>query len=76
MQLGQNQSTVEIDESMFGRQKYHRGRKVKGHWVLGAKDKCSKKLFLKSVEKRDKSTLENHLLPIISPGKNISSDLK
>lgn len=66
--LGANQSVVEVDESMFGRQKYHRGRKVKGHWVLGAKDKTTKQIFLKHVEKRDKPTLEDSLRQVIAPG--------
>ena len=26
---------VEIDEVKFGKRKYHRGRLVEGHWVLG-----------------------------------------
>ena len=27
--------TIEIDESKFGKRKYHRGRIVVGKWVLG-----------------------------------------
>ena len=27
--------TVEIDESKFGKRKYHKGRKVEGQWVFG-----------------------------------------
>ncbi|XP_017472556.1 PREDICTED: uncharacterized protein LOC108363642 [Rhagoletis zephyria] len=26
---------VQIDESKFGKRKYHKGRRVEGHWVLG-----------------------------------------
>ena len=39
-------SMVEIDEAKFGRQKYHRGRLVDGHWVLGgAQTRCSCPLY-------------------------------
>ena len=30
---------VEIDESKFGRRKYHRGRMVDGHWVFGGTER-------------------------------------
>jgi len=34
-QLGGPNKTVEIDESKFGRRKYHRGHSDKGQWVFG-----------------------------------------
>ncbi|KCZ78735.1 hypothetical protein H311_00226 [Anncaliia algerae PRA109] len=40
---------VEIDESKFGRRKYHRGHKVEGVWVLGMVERTtSRKILLSS----------------------------
>ena len=65
---------VEIDESKFGRRKYHRGRDVEGHWVFGGTKRITGQSFLVEVEKRDAATL----LPIISqyirPGSVVYSD--
>jgi hypothetical protein len=33
--IGGINKTVEIDESKFGRRKYHRGHPVMGQWVFG-----------------------------------------
>ena len=52
---------VQIDESKFGKRKYHRGHKVEGQWVFGGIEEESRKCFMVPVEKRDRSTL----LPII-----------
>lgn len=49
--------TVEIDESKFGKRKYHRGHAVEGQWVFGGVERDSGWLFLVPVEKRDKDTL-------------------
>jgi hypothetical protein len=38
--------TVEIDESKFGRRKYHRGHPVKGQWVFGGVERESGKTFV------------------------------
>lgn len=38
---------VEIDESKFGKRKYHRGKRVDGVWVFGGIERESKKCFLK-----------------------------
>ena len=32
-QIGGNELTVEIDESKFGKTKYHKGRYIKGQWI-------------------------------------------
>ena len=34
--IGGPATTVEIDESKFGKMKYHRGRKIEWKWVLVA----------------------------------------
>ena len=33
--IGGPGKTVQIDESKFGKRKYHRGHKVEGQWVFG-----------------------------------------
>ena len=44
--LGGPNKTVEIDESKFGRRKYHRGHTVKGQWVFGGIERESGGKFL------------------------------
>ena len=44
--LGGPGTIVEIDEAKFGRWKYHRGRYVDGHWVLGGIERGTDKMFL------------------------------
>ena len=42
---------VEIDESKFGKRKYHRGKRpkrVEGVWVFGGIERESKRCFFKS----------------------------
>mgnify|MGYP001798558440 CR=1 FL=1 len=53
--------TVQIDESKFGKQKYHHGHRVEGQWVFGGIESESSKSFMVAVDKRDEKTL----LPII-----------
>ena len=44
--IGGNGVEVEIDESKFGKRKYHRGHRVEGQWVFGGQEKYDKsKLF-------------------------------
>ena len=50
-------SIVEIDESKFGRRKYHRGHHVEGQWVFGGIDRQTGKVFLVPVEKREQETM-------------------
>ena len=45
-------TTVEIDESNFGRPKYHGGHPVKGQWVFGGVQRGSGKTFLVPVPDR------------------------
>ena len=40
--IGGNGVKVEIDESKFGKGKYHRGHKVEGQWVFGVREKYNK----------------------------------
>lgn len=65
---------VEIDESKFGKRKYHRGHAVEGQWVFGGVERGTNKCFLVLVEKRDKTTLLNIIKEWILPGTTIISD--
>ncbi|GFX71521.1 hypothetical protein TNCV_2695091 [Trichonephila clavipes] len=48
---------VEIDESMFGKRKYNRGKRVNGTWVFGDIEKSTNKCFFHVVQDRSKDTL-------------------
>ena len=73
--IGGPGTTVEIDESKFGKMKYHQGHKIEGKWVFGGLCLETKACFLVPVERRDKETL----LPItraqILPGTRVMGDL-
>ena len=55
--IGGEGKVVQIDESKFGKRKYHRGHKVEGQWVFGGIEDGSRKCFMVAVEKRDEATL-------------------
>ena len=55
--IGGKNHIVEIDESMFGRRKYHRGRVLRGQWIFGGIDRETKEIFLEAVEDRTAQTL-------------------
>lgn len=64
---------VEIDESKFGKRKYHRGHRVEGVWVFGMVEITSeKRLFLTTVPNRTASTL----LPIIRAHVRLGSTIR
>ena len=52
---------VQIDESKFGKRKYHRGHHIEGQWVFGGIEEESRRNFLVCVERRNADTL----IPII-----------
>ena len=62
-QLGGNNIIVQIDESLFGRAKYNRGKNLKKKplWVFGIVDCHNSRVFMKIVKDRSESTL----LPIV-----------
>jgi transposase-like protein len=72
--IGGPGKAVQIDESKFGKRKYHRGHQVEGQWVFGGIEDESRRSFMVAVEKCD----EKKLLPIIekhiAKGTTIVSD--
>ena len=65
---------VEIDESKFGKQKYNRGRVVKGHWVFGGMERGGGDSFLVEVAQRDAATLLPIIAQYVRPGTVVYSD--
>lgn len=65
---------VEIDESKFGKRKFHRGRRVDGVWVFGGIERGSKKCFMEIVTDRSAATLIPIIKKYIKPGTLILSD--
>jgi transposase-like protein len=73
--IGGKDKVVEIDESLFGKRKYHRGRINKGqYWVFGGVEQGTNNCFLVPVPKRDSATLLPIILNNILPGTTIISD--
>lgn len=50
--LGGTGIVVEIDESKFGKRKYHRGHYVEGQWVFGGYERGTGRVFMVAVEER------------------------
>ena len=44
--LGGIGEIVEIDESKFGKRKYHRGHRVEGQWVFGGIQRSNGRVFM------------------------------
>ena len=65
---------VEIDESKFGKIKYHRGRRVDGVWVFGGIDRTTRETFFTTVEDRSAETLIPILLQNVKTDSTIYSD--
>jgi len=65
---------VEIDESKFGKRKYHRGHSVKGQWVFGGVERATGRTFLVAVHDRSAETLIGLIKQWILPGTTIISD--
>ncbi|OAD80324.1 hypothetical protein PHYBLDRAFT_137880 [Phycomyces blakesleeanus NRRL 1555(-)] len=66
---------VEIDESKFGKRKYHRGHRVEGVWVLGGIEKTAeRKTFLVTVFQRDAATLLQVIKKYVKPNSIIHTN--
>nr|XP_022905831.1 uncharacterized protein LOC111417704 [Onthophagus taurus] len=72
--LGGPGSIVEIDESKFGRRKFHRGHPVEGKWVFGGYEGETGRVFMEIVEERTPDTLVPIIQKWILPGTIIISN--
>jgi transposase-like protein len=67
---------VEIDESKLGKQKYNRGHRVEGVWVIGGVERTpERKVFLAQVENRTAETIGDIISKHVKPGSIILTDL-
>ena len=66
---------VEIDESKFGKRKYHRGHRVDGVWVLGLVEwTLERKIVLLPLENRKEETLTPLIEKYVHPHSYIYTD--
>jgi transposase-like protein len=66
---------VEIDESKFGKRKYHRGHRVEGVWVVGGVELTpQRKCFLIVVPNRSATTLHTIIEEYVIPGSIVYTD--
>jgi len=67
---------VEIDESLFSKRKYHRGRRLAGEsvWVFGGVERGSRRAFLVPVGSRSRESLLQVIQKWILPGTTVISD--
>ena len=74
VQIGGPNKTVEVDESKFGRRKYHSGHPVRGQWVFGGVERESGETFLVLVLDRTSDTLMTIIRDWIEPGTTVIGD--
>jgi hypothetical protein len=66
---------VEIDESKFGKVKYHRGHRVEGVWVVGGVERTAeRKIFLTTVVNRNAQTMKDVITRFVKRGSIIHTD--
>jgi len=73
--IGGDEVIVEIDESKFGKRKYHRGHKVEGVWVVGGRERTEeRRMFAVIVDDRSAATLLDVITKYVRPGSIIYTD--
>ena len=72
--IGGEGKIVQIDESKFGKQKYHQGLHVEGQWVFGGIEQEGRKCFMVAANKRDEAASLPLIERWIEPGTVIMSD--
>ena len=75
VQIGGPGHIVEIDESLFSRRKYNRGRIVPEQWIFVGYDAATKESFLLPVSRRNVATLMPLIIHWVRPGTEIWSDM-
>ena len=66
---------VQLDESKFGKRKYHRGHRVEGVWVFGGVERTpERKCFMLPVPNRNRETLHHWIKTFVKPGSIIVTD--
>ena len=74
--IGGENIIVEIDESKFGKRKYHRGHAVEGTWVLGGVERTpERKMFIVEVPDRSAETLISVIREYVRPNSIIFTDM-
>ena len=69
VKIGGPNIIVEIDESKFGKVKYHRGHRVEGVWIFGGVERTlEKKAFFAIVNDRKRETLHALIQKHVSKG--------
>jgi len=66
--------TVEIDETMLTKRKYHRGRMLNEQWVFGGICREDNQIFLELIPNRNSDTLSTCISKNIQYGSTIISD--
>lgn len=70
-----NNVEVEVDESKFGKRKYHRGHRVDGVWVLGMVERTtSRRIVVIPVNDRSRPTLSSILHQYVEKDSVLLSD--
>ena len=75
VQIGGPGHIVEIDESLFSRRKYNRGKIVPEQWIFGGYDPATKEGFLLPVPRQNATTLMPLIIQWVRPGTEIWSDM-
>lgn len=74
-QIGGEGKIVEIDEAKFGSRKFNMGRRVKGQWVFGGRERGDRtKMFVVPVVDTTRETLYPIIFEKIHPKSTIMSD--
>ena len=74
--LGGVGRVCQIDESLFGKAKHHRGRALLTQvWVFGIVDAVTGRVMLEMVDQRDANTLLPIITTTVAPGSIIWSDM-